>query len=49
MEKSPQVKIVEREPVKMAVDRCDLEFSDEGLKRYASWDLEIERLQLLRG
>ena len=49
LEKSPQVKIVEREPVKMAVDRCDLEFSDEGLKRYASWDLEIERLQLLRG
>jgi hypothetical protein len=48
-EKSPQVKIIEREPVEMAVDRCSLEFSGEGLKRFESWNLEIGYLQLLRG
>ena len=49
LEKSPLVKIVEREPVKMAVDHCSLEFSDERPEQYASWDLDIGYLQLLRG
>lgn len=49
LEKSPQVKIVEREPVVMAVDRYSLEFSDEGLKRFACWNHDIRYLQLLKG
>lgn len=49
LEKSPLVKIVEREPVEMAVDRYSLEFSDEGPERFACWNQEIGHLQLLRG